>query len=147
MSDASFSDLEPIARKHAAPIVATHSNARALANHPRNLTDEQLRVIASTGGVAGLNVYRAFVRRGKKVTLKDVVAQVRHMVKLAGVDHVAIGSDYDGGTPVKALRDASRWPRLIEALRKDGFGDAELRKIFAENAMRVLSWRPSPAQP
>ncbi|MFP6686579.1 MAG: membrane dipeptidase [Polyangiaceae bacterium] len=147
MSTAAFDDLEPIAKKYRAPIVATHSNAHALAKHPRNLSDRQLRVIAATGGVAGLNVYRPFVSRGKKVSLRDVVAQVRHMVKVAGVEHVAIGSDYDGGTPVRALRDASRWPRLVAALRDKGFSDADLRKIFAENALRVLAWKPAASRP
>lgn len=141
LSDAGIADLEPIARRHGAPIVATHSNARARHDHPRNLTDEQLRVIADTGGVAGLNLHRGFLP-GQK--LSSIVAMVKHMVKVAGTEHVALGTDFDGGTPPKELADASRMPALAEALREAGFDDADVRKIFATNALRVLAWRPKP---
>ncbi|MEM9696140.1 MAG: membrane dipeptidase, partial [Myxococcota bacterium] len=139
MSDESFADLVPIAAKFAAPIVATHSNARKLRNHPRNLTDEQLRTIAKTGGVAGLNLYRNFIRKSKP-RLKHVVAMVKHMVDVAGIEHIAIGSDFDGGTPVYALRNASKFPTLARALRKEGFEEEDVRKIFGKNARRILYW-------
>lgn len=137
MSDASFEDLVPIAKKHGAPIVATHSNAREIAKHKRNLTDDQLRIIAETGGVAGLNLHRTFVGNGR---LKQVVAQVMHMVKIAGVDHVAVGTDFDGGNPASSVADAAGLPKLAEALEKAGLTDAEIRKIFGANARRVLYW-------
>ncbi len=141
MSDRSFADLLPIAEKAGAPVIATHSNARVKRNHKRNLSDDQLRKIAATGGVAGLNLHRTFVRRSG-AGMKHVVALVQHMVEVAGVDHVAIGSDYDGGSPVSALSDASKLPKLAEALQKAGMSEADVRKIFAKNALRVLSWQP-----
>ncbi|MCA9620045.1 MAG: membrane dipeptidase, partial [Myxococcales bacterium] len=140
MSDASFEDLVPIAAEHRAPIVATHSNARKLRGHNRNLTDDQLRIIASTGGVAGLNLHRSFVRQGK-AKMQHVVAMVKHMVEVAGVDHVAVGSDFDGGTPVTPVKNASKFPALAAALEKEGLSRADVRKIFGENALRMLYWQ------
>lgn len=143
ISDAGFADLLPIARSFSAPIVASHSNARAVADHPRNLTDEQLRVIRDTGGVAALNFHTPFVTVKEEATLDDVMRQVEHMVKVAGVDHVAIGSDYDGGiTPAKGLEDASALPRLAARMRKSGMSEGDVLKIFSLNALRVLGWRP-----
>ncbi|HZF51263.1 MAG TPA: dipeptidase [Polyangiaceae bacterium] len=143
LSDAGFVDLLPIARSFGAPIVATHSNARAVADHPRNLTDDQLRAIAETGGVAGLNFHSPFVTVKEEATLDHVVRQLDHMVKIAGVDHVAIGSDYDGGiTPAKGLEDAAKLPRLAARMRKGGMSDLDVLKIFSLNALRVLGWRP-----
>ena len=140
MSDRSFADLLPIARQAGAPVVATHSNARVKRDHHRNLTDEQLRTIAATGGIAGLNLYRSFVPG--KGRMKDVVGLVRHMVAVAGIDHVAIGSDFDGGTPVRALRNAGQLPKLAKAMQEAGMSDQDVRKIFAKNALRMLSWSP-----
>ncbi|MCK6588535.1 MAG: dipeptidase [Polyangiaceae bacterium] len=143
LSDAGFSDLVPIARSFGAPIVATHSNARAVAKHPRNLTDEQLRAIAETGGVAGLNFHSPFVAVGEEATLDDVMLHLNHMVKIAGIDHVAIGSDYDGGIkPARGLEDASALPRLAARMRKSGMSEADVLKVFSLNALRVLGWRP-----
>ncbi len=140
MSDRSFEDLIPIAKSFDAPIVATHSNARALADHPRNLTDDELRVIAETGGVAGLNFHHDFVKVGAVATRADVVKQALHMVKVAGIDHVAIGSDFDGGTPPEDLADVSYLPKLAADLRAAGLSEADVHKIFSENAKRVLGW-------
>ncbi len=146
VSDAAFADIAAIARAHGAPVVATHSNARALARHPRNLTDDQLRVIGETGGVAGLNFHSPFVTTSGKATIDDVVKQALHMVKVAGVDHVALGSDFDGGIRAAAgLEDASRYPRLSEALVRHGMSAGDVTKIFATNALRVLGWAPAKA--
>ena len=145
MSDKAFDDLVPIARAHGAPIVATHSNARALAGHARTLTDDQLRAIGASGGVAGVNFHAPFVSRKADATLADVVRQVEHMVKVAGVDAVAIGSDFDGGIKVpKGLEDASRLPALARALRARGLTEGDVLKIFGLNALRVLAWRFTP---
>jgi membrane dipeptidase len=146
LSDEGFADLLPIAEAHGAPIVATHSNARALCNAPRNLTDEQLRAIGRTGGVAGLNFHAPFVvtraTGPDKAKLADVVAQFEHMVKVAGIDHVAIGSDFDGGIqPAEGLEDASRMPALAAELRRRGRTNEEILKVFSKNALRVLTWR------
>jgi membrane dipeptidase len=140
LSDAGFEDLKPIAKKFGAPIVATHSNARAKQKHRRNLTDEQLRAIGETGGVVGLNLHRGFLGSGK---LKTVVQMVQHLVKVAGIDHVALGTDFEGGTATGAIEDASKLPQLAEALQKAGLSEADLRAIYARNALRVLAWQPA----
>jgi membrane dipeptidase len=142
VSDAAFADIAAIARAHGAPVVATHSNARAVANHPRNLTDDQLRVIAETGGVTGLNFHAQFVNGTNDATLADVVKQVEYMVRVAGIDHVAVGSDFDGGirTP-EGLDDASAFPKLAATLRKRGMSYDDVLKIFSLNALRVLGWQ------
>lgn len=142
MSDASFDGLAELAERVGAPIVATHSNARAVADHPRNLTDAQLRRIAQSGGVAGLNFHAGFLARGREATLDDVVRHANHMIAVAGIDHVGLGSDFDGATPPADLADASRLPALAAALRKSGLSEDDVHKIYGDNVKRVLAWRP-----
>jgi membrane dipeptidase len=143
VSDRSFDDIAAIAKKYGAPVVATHSNARAVADVPRNLTDAQLRVIAETGGVAGLNFNSKFVTGGDEATIADLAKMALYMIKVAGIDHVAIGTDYDGDiTPPKGLTEASGLPALAAALQKRGVSHDDVLKIFSLNALRVLGWRP-----
>jgi len=138
-SDRAVADVLALASEAHGVVIATHSNARALADHPRNLTDEQLRGIAATGGVVGVNFHGPFLARGRRAKLSDVVLQVQHLVHVAGLDHVAIGSDFEGDIqPPAELVDASRFPRLSDALARAGFDDQAIRKIFADNALRVL---------
>jgi membrane dipeptidase len=147
-SDRAVADVLALAKETHGVVVATHSNARALADHPRNLTDEQLRAIAATGGVIGVNFHGPFVARGRRATLGDVVAQVQHLTQVAGLDHVAIGSDFEGDIrPPAELADASRFPRLSAALAKAGFDEQAVRKIFADNALRVLCPPNLPSPP
>jgi membrane dipeptidase len=138
-SDRAVGDILALARETGGVVVATHSNARRLADHPRNLTDEQLRGIAATGGVVGLNFHQPFVIRGRPARHDDVVKQALYLVKQAGVEHVAIGADFEGGIrPAQGLEDASKLPTLARALRKSGLSDAALAKVFSQNALRVL---------
>ncbi|MEO6603161.1 MAG: membrane dipeptidase [Polyangiaceae bacterium] len=138
-SDRAVTDILAVAKESHGVVVATHSNARALANHPRNLTDDQLRGIAATGGVVGVNFHGPFLARGRAARLSDIVTQVRHLTQVAGIEHVAIGSDFEGDIrPPVDLADASRFPRLSTALAKAGFDDLAIRRIFAGNALRVL---------
>jgi membrane dipeptidase len=138
-SDRAVADVLEVARETSGVVVASHSNARALCDHPRNLTDAQLRGIAATGGVIGLNFHAPFVARGRPATLADVVRQARHLVAVAGVEHVAIGADFEGGIrPAQGLVDASRFPELARALGRAGLGEPALRRLFSENALRVL---------
>jgi membrane dipeptidase len=142
MSDESFEDVAAIAKRFRAPLVASHSDARAVADHPRNLTDGQLRAIGESGGVAGVNFYSGYLRVGAEATLADAVKQAMHMVKVAGVDHVGIGSDFDGGTPPKDLADASYFPAFARGLEEAGLSKEEVHKVFSENVKRVLAWKP-----
>lgn len=138
-SDRAVADTLALARETGGVVVATHSNARALCDHPRNLTDAQLRGIAATGGVVGLNFHAPFVVRGRPATLADVVRQALHLLQTAGASHVAIGADFEGGIrPVKGLEDASRFPDLAAALRRARVAEPAVRKLLSENALRVL---------
>lgn len=138
-SDRAVADVLELARETRGVVVASHSNARALCDHPRNLNDEQLRGIAASGGVVGLNFHAPFVVRGRAATLADVVRQASYLVRVAGVDHVALGADFEGGIrPARGLEDASHYPDLARALRRAGMSEAALAKLFSENALRVL---------
>jgi membrane dipeptidase len=144
VSDRSFSDISAIARRYGAPVVATHSNARAIARHPRNLTDEQLRTIGESGGVAGVNFHSPYVNGSNDSRTTDVIQQIEYMVGIAGLDHVAIGSDFDGGiTPPRDLPNAGALPLLAAALRERGMSDGDILRVFSLNALRVLASRPS----
>lgn len=146
VSDATFADLVPIAKAHGAPIVATHSNARAIANVSRNLTDDELRTIAESGGIAGINFHSQFVNGEKTATMDDLLKMIDHMVAVAGIDHIGLGSDFDGGIdPVEGLEDASKLPALQAALEKHGMKHDDVMKIFGLNALRVIGWRPTAA--
>lgn len=147
VSDAAFLDIAAIAEAHGAPVVATHSNSRAIADTARNLTDAQLALIGRSGGVAGLNLHSPFITGKPDATIDDVIAQVEHMVKIAGIDHVALGTDFDGDiTPPAGLEDASALPALARALRRRGLSYDEVLKIFSLNALRILGWMPPPRE-
>jgi membrane dipeptidase len=138
-SDRAARDVFAVAAEAGAPVVATHSNARALANHPRNLADAELTALARTGGVVGVNFHGPFVTRGRPATLADVVRQVRYLVRLVGVEHVALGSDFEGDTrPPRELRDVSGYQRLAKALERSGLSRADVLRVFSGNALRLL---------
>lgn len=140
-SDRATDEALAIARRLGRPVIATHSNARALAPHPRNLTDVQIRGIAASGGVVGVNFHQPFLASapGAGAHLVDVVRQVKHLRQVGGIEVVALGSDFEGGiSPVAELSDASRFPRLYRALRAAGLSSEEVQKVFSLNARRVL---------
>jgi membrane dipeptidase len=123
------------------PIVASHSNASGLHPHPRNLTDEQLRAIAARGGVVGVNFYSGFLGLP---TLARVLEHIDYMVKVMGVDHVALGSDFDGIPQAPSgLEDASKLPNLTDGLQARGYTTEQIHKILGGNALRVFRrvWR------
>ena len=140
-SDAAADEAIALSLSLGAPIMATHSNARALAPHPRNLTDEQIEGIAKSGGIVGVNFHQPFLAAspGGTARLSDVVRQIKYLSKLGGIDVVAIGSDFEGGiSAVPELSDVTRFQRLAQALLDAGFERAQVRQIFSENALRVL---------
>ncbi|MFK4769672.1 dipeptidase [Rhizobium sp. ZW T2_16] len=143
MNEAGFWEIAKLSK---APLVASHSNVHALCNHSRNLTDRQLDAIRDTGGLAGINFGVLFLRDdGVKDPNTSIDLLVRHVAYIAeriGIEHVALGSDFDGTTIPAEMKDAAGLPLLVEALRKHGFNDAELKKIGHENWISVLerSW-------
>jgi membrane dipeptidase len=138
-SDPSTDEILRLAKLAGQPVVATHSNARTLAPHPRNLTDAQIRGIAATGGVVGVNFHSRFLVARGRARLSDVVRHVAYLVHIAGVDHVAIGSDFEGDIdPPRELSDVTGFPRLAAALAGAGMTRDAIAKVFGENALRLL---------
>ncbi len=130
-----------------APLVATHSGAHALSASPRNLTDAQLDAIAQSGGVAGVNFHIGFLREDgradQETSLAEIVRHVDYMVERMGIDHVALGSDFDGATMPHDLKDAAGLPKLVEALEDRGYTGETLTKIAHGNWVRLLrsTWK------
>lgn len=139
-SDGVFWDVLRHSRK---PVAATHSNCRALADHPRNLTDEMLKALGENGGVAGLNFYGPFLGTPDASRLEEMTAHVLHMIKVGGMDLPAIGTDFDGfdGMQKMDIPDIGRMGRLWEALKKKGLTEGQLDKIWYKNALRLWSAR------
>lgn len=128
------------------PFVASHSNARSVCGHPRNLTDEMIRGIAEKGGVIGMNFCPSFLRDKDKwgnpgndnqVSLDDVVKHIRHIISVGGIDSVGLGSDYDGTLLSFEMKGAADMPLLEEKLRQEKFTEEEIEKIFFKNVLRL----------
>jgi membrane dipeptidase len=180
VSDKTFYDAVAVSK---APVIASHSSSRALADVPRNMTDDMLRALAKNGGVAQVNFYPVFLsnevakanaeRREKlkpaiaalkakypdegaeydaevkklmdanplpKVSYTAIADHIDHMVKVAGIDHVGIGSDFDGidDTP-RGMEDVSKLPALRDELKRRGYSEGDVRKIMGDNFMRVFA--------
>lgn len=126
-----------------APLVATHSNACAIANNARNLTDAQLKAIGETGGMVGLNFASVFLNHEGWSTgqadMSDCLRHLDHMIAMAGEDHVGLGSDFDGAPLPQGIAHAGDLPKLIDAMRRHGYGEALIAKLAHENWLDFLS--------
>lgn len=135
-SEKSFYDALEISD---APIVCSHSSSRALCDHPRNLTDEQMRALARKGGVAQVTFYEGFLRKDGKADILDAIAHLKHMAKVMGIEHVGIGTDFDGDGGVPGIASASEVINLTRMLLKNGFSEADLQLIWGGNFLRVMN--------
>jgi membrane dipeptidase len=133
LSDQGFYD---VARLSGKPFVASHSDARSVENHWRNLSDDMLRKLAEKGGVAGLNLEPEFLGDGGSVEI--MVRHVIHMRNTAGIEAVAIGTDFDGTGPLTAIKNAGDMHILWDALSKAGFSGGDIEKIMHRNTERVI---------
>ena len=135
LSEGGFWD---VARHSKKPFAASHSNARALCEHSRNLSDAQLRAIGESGSVVGLNYCAEFLRAGSDYSaVSDIVRHLDYMRQKAGMDALALGSDYDGISCRLELEDCSQLPRLVDAL-SGCFTDGEIEKICRGNVLRLF---------
>jgi membrane dipeptidase len=124
-----------------APLVATHSNAHAICSSTRNLTNKQLDAIKESKGMVGVNFARCFLREdGQDIDtpLESIVHHINYLVEYLGIDHVGLGSDFDGAPIPEELGDVAGLPKLLAALRNHGYGDAELQKLTHKNWLRIL---------
>ena len=183
VADKTFYDAIAVSK---APLIASHSSARALTNHPRNMTDDMLRAIAKNGGVVQVNFYNAFIDEnyrkadeaqskardaavkaytdqrkaaGKTITyldadrierewaakiprppLKSLIDHIDHIAKVAGIDHVGLGSDFDGvsGATPEGIDSAADLPKITQALLDRGYSADDIHKILGGNLLRVF---------
>lgn len=142
LGDAGFWDVVKTAKK---PFAASHSNARAIAPHVRNLSDDMIRALSGRGGVIGINFCPAFLseaenrkQQGAKSRISDMVRHIRHIRNTGGIDCLALGSDFDGIPGELELNSPAAMPLLEEELRRQGFKEEEIEKIFWKNALRFF---------
>ncbi len=182
VSDKTFRDVLAISK---APVFASHSNCRALCDHPRNMSDAMIRELAAKGGVIQINFHvgflsqefrnaeranpkinqaiaievhqrcgdkegcqliegdritREYVEQGKlpRVDWTTIIDHIDHAVKVAGIDHVGIGSDFDGANMPFGMEDASKLPKITEALLRKGYSEGDVKKILGENTLRLM---------
>ncbi len=175
VSDKTFWDVIKVSR---APVIASHSSCRALADNARNMTDAMMKAMAEKGGVVQINFHREFLDNaaseyGKKaqpiwrellagkpepedhtnilqeirrrlgpppkVSWERIVEHIEHAVKVVGIDHVGLGSDFDGARMPGGMEDCTQLPRITEALVRRGYSDADVRKILGENTLRLMT--------
>lgn len=120
------------------PIVASHSSSRALCNHPRNLTDDQLKALAAKGGVAQVTLYSGFLREEGPATIQDAIEHLNHMVNIMGIEHVGIGTDFDGDGGIIGCASASELINFTRCLLKERYSEEDIRRIWGGNFLRVM---------
>ena len=120
------------------PIVASHSSARALCNHPRNLTDEQLKALAAKGGVAQVTLYSGFLKEEGMASIQDAINHLNHMVNIMGIEHVGIGTDFDGDGGITGCASASDLINFTRCLLKERYSEEDIRRIWGGNFLRVM---------
>ena len=121
------------------PIVCSHSSSRALCDHQRNLTDDQMRALAAKGGVAQTTIYNGFLRTDGMATILDVIAHLEHAIQVMGIDHVGLGTDFDGDGGVPGLADSSELINFTRQLLAHRYSEQDIQKIWGGNFMRVMA--------
>ena len=131
----SFYDTLDISRM---PVVCSHSSCRSLCDHPRNLTDEQIKAITRKGGVIQVCLYSGFLRSDREANILDAIEHLNHIVNLAGTDHVGIGTDFDGDGGIIGCNDSSELINFTRRLMKERYNEEDIRRIWGGNFLRVM---------
>lgn len=139
VSEKSFYDIIDITDS---PIIASHSCAKEICNHRRNLTDDQIKKIADTGGVIGITFYNTFLSNSGKADITDLVNHIDYIATLVGIEHVGIGTDFqkfEKNEIPDNITKISDFNILFEKMNEQGFSDEEIRQVAGENFVNVLS--------
>lgn len=133
----SFYDALSISSK---PIVCSHSNCKALCDVPRNLTDDQLRALAKHGGVAHITLYHGFLRNdSQEATVMDAIAHLEHAISVMGIEHVGLGTDFDGDGGIRGLADSSELINFTLHLLRRRYSERDVARIWGGNWLRVMA--------
>lgn len=122
----------------ATPIVCSHSNCKLLCDHPRNLTDDQLRKLAQKGGVAQITLYHGFVCKDGEATILDAMKHLEHAISIMGIDHVGLGTDFDGDGGIRGLANSSELMNFTIELMRRRYSIEDMEKIWGGNWLRVM---------
>ena len=120
------------------PIVCSHSSCRALCNHPRNLTDDQMRALAAKGGVMQITIYNGFLVENGEATVMDVLRHLEHAIQVMGIEHVGIGTDFDGDGGIRGFASSSEVINFTRQLMARNYSEEDIRKIWGGNFLRVM---------
>ncbi len=135
-AESSFYDALDIS---STPIVCSHSNCKALCDVPRNLSDDQLRRLAKKGGVAHITLYGGFLRQEGEASILDAIAHLEHAISIMGIEHVGLGTDFDGDGGVRGMADASEVINFTLHLLRRKFSERDIQKIWGGNWLRVMA--------
>ena len=125
------------------PIVCSHSSCRALCDHPRNLTDQQMRALAQKGGVMQVTLYNGFLVKDGEATIEDAMRHLQHAIQVMGIDHVGLGTDFDGDGGIRGLANSSELIHFTRQLMARHFNEDDIQKIWGGNFLRVMQQRQS----
>lgn len=140
LSHASESTFYDVLKTSSVPVIASHSSVGTLCNHPRNLTDEQIKALAKHNGVVQVCLYQGFINEEpEKASLSDAVRHINHIVRLVGVDYVGIGSDFDGDGGIIGCSSSNELINITVRLIEEGYSTDDIRKIWGGNLMRVMT--------
>ena len=138
LSHAAESTFFDVLKTSKAPIVCSHRNSKALCDVPRNLTDKQLLALAEHNGVAHVTLYKGFLAKDGNATIEDAMRHLDHFINIMGVDHVGLGTDFDGDGGILGLRDSSELIRFTIFLLRKRYSENDIRKIWGGNWLRVM---------
>lgn len=138
LSHAAESTFWQVLELSTVPVVCSHSSCKALCNHPRNLTDEQMAALASKDGVVQVTMYSGFLREEGEATIDDFIMHLEHAISVAGIEHVGIGTDFDGDGSVKGCSSASQLRNITRELLRRGYCESDIEKIWGGNWLRVM---------